>query len=104
MSGHNIGDRASNEIGQGAQTGDISIRDTAAGNIYQGANADNIVDLLKYQIDKESQYRMLDLNVREVRQQLVDKELKAIHTELRNLRIVLIVGLVALVVLMALLL
>lgn len=86
----------------GAQLGDATFGDSAAGNIYQGANADSLVELLKYQIDKDSQFRMLDLNVREARQNQVDKQHTEVVGELRMQRWILISGLVLVILVLVL--
>ncbi len=76
-----------------AQLGDTSLGDVAA-NIYHGADADSLVDLLRYQIDKESQFRMLDVEVREIRQTQVDQKHDELVAELRMQRWILISGLI----------
>lgn len=83
---------------QGAQLGDASFGQVAGRDIYQGAQADNLVNLLRYQIDKDSQYRMLDLKAREIRQQQVDQQHKAIMDELLLQRWTLIIGLLLIIV------
>lgn len=88
--------------GEDGQTGDISHGDTAGRDIYQGANADLLIDLVRRQIDKDSQYRMLDLNAREMRQNMLDKQIDDILSELRLQRILLIVGLMAIIIIIAL--
>jgi hypothetical protein len=82
---------------EGAQLGDTSVGDVAGGHIYQGANADSLVDLLRYIIDKDSQYRLLDLKAREVRQAEVDRYHTAIMAELRLQRLILITGIIILI-------
>lgn len=82
----------------GSQLGDAQIGDIAGAVIYKGASADTLVDLLRYQIDKESQYRILDLKVREIRQEQTDKHHAAVLAELRHQRWILIVGLILIIV------
>lgn len=77
-----------------AQLGDAAIGEVAGRDIYLGARADSLVELLRYQIDKESQYRMLDLNARELRQKQTDRQAAALRTELRVQRVLLILILV----------
>lgn len=80
----------------GAQLGDVSMGDVAGGDIYQyqGARADSLVELLRYQIDKDSQYRLLDLNARELRQKQTDHQNAVFRAELRVQRVLLILILV----------
>jgi hypothetical protein len=82
---------------EGAQLGDARLGDVAGGDIYQGARADGLVELLRYQIDKDSQYRLLDLKAREIRQEELDKQMAAIMAELRIQRIFIIIGLVIII-------
>lgn len=82
---------------EGAQLGDARLGDVAGGDIYQGAHADGLVELLRYQIDKDSQYRLLDLKAREIRQDELDKQMAAIMAELRIQRIFIIIGLVIII-------
>lgn len=77
-----------------AQLGDTSLGDLAGGSIYHGADAESLVELLKYQIDKDSQFRMLDVQVREVRQGQLDDQHSELVAELRMQRWILISGLI----------
>jgi hypothetical protein len=78
----------------GAQLGDAQLGDVAGRDIYNGAAANDLVELLKHQIDKDSQFRMLDLKVREVRQEQVDRQHTELLAELRRTRLLVILGLV----------
>lgn len=52
--------------GDNSQSGDINARDTVGGNVtYQGASGELLVQLVKLQIDKEAQFRMLMVNALE---------------------------------------
>lgn len=84
-----------------AQLGDTSLGDVAA-NIYHGADADSLIDLLRYQIDKESQFRMLDVRVREVRQEQLDEQHSELVAELRMQRWILISGLILVILVLVL--
>lgn len=82
----------------GAQAGDTSFGDVAGRDIYHGAAAGDLVDLVKRQIDKDSQYRMLDLNARELRQAQLDRQLADIAAELRMQRWLIVAGLLVIIV------
>lgn len=91
-------DRTVVGFGSAQLGGDTSLGDVAGGDIYHGARADDLVALLRYQIDKDSQYRMLDLKAREVRQEQTDHQNATIRAELRLQRVLLIL-ILALVIL-----
>lgn len=86
----------------GAQLGDSTFGDSAGGDIYKGADSDSLIELLKYQIDKDSQFRMLDFNVREARQNQVDMQHTELLSELRMQRWLLISGLLLIILVLVL--
>ena len=85
-----------------SQLGDAKLGDLAGGSIYHGADADSLVDLLRYQIDKDIQFRMLDVRVREVRQEQLDKQHSELVAELRMQRWILISGLILVILVLLL--
>lgn len=86
-------------VNLGGQAGDLG--DIAGHNIYHGLHPDAVVQMLARELDKESQYRKLDGEVREIRQHETDAAMDRLYRELWLIRWTLAAAAILVVVILA---